>query len=86
MTTLDLKVELSKSVLAYLQREASRRQVTLDVVVGELLIEYFDEPTEEELLDSIRAGMRQALAGEGRPARAVLDEVDREVMGDANHR
>ena len=84
MTILDLKVSLADKIVACLQEEANNRRVSLDVVVGEVLADYFDEPTETEILESLRIGMGQALAGDYRPAHEVLDEIDREVMDDAN--
>ena len=38
-----------------------------------------DDWTKEEILEDIRIGMQQALAGEGRPAREALDELRREL-------
>ena len=84
MTILDLKVSLADKIVKYLQEEANNRRVSLDVVVGEALADYFDEPTETEILESLRIGMGQALASDYRPAHEVLDEIDREVMDDAN--
>ena len=46
----------------------------------------FDEPTKEELLVDLKRALQEALAGEGRPALEVLDEIDREMMDDANSR
>ena len=86
MTTLDLKIQLPDGVVAFLQREASTRRVSLDVVVGEVMTDYFDEPSEAEILESLRIGMEEALASEGRPALEVLDEIDREMMGNADDR
>lgn len=86
MTTLDIKVNLSNEVLRYLQQEAIKRQITLDVVVSEVLADYFDEPTEDEILDSLRIGMQQALAGDYRSAHEVLDEIDHETIDDADNR
>ena len=80
MTILDLKVSLADKIVACLQEEANNRRVSLDVVVGEVLADYFDEPTETEILESLRIGMQQALAGDYRPAHEVLDEIDLEVM------
>lgn len=37
-----------------------------------------DEMSKEEILDSIERGLRQMLAGEGRPALEFLDELDNE--------
>ena len=86
MATVDVKLEISQEVAGYLQDEARNRGVSLDQVVSDVLADYFAELTEDEILDSIRIGMRQALAGQGRPAREVLAEVDREVTGDARDR
>ena len=36
------------------------------------------EMSKEEILDSIERGLRQMLAGEGRPAEEFLDELDNE--------
>ena len=37
-----------------------------------------DDPSDAEILESLRIGMLEALRGEGRPAYEVLDEIDRE--------
>jgi hypothetical protein len=86
MTTLDIKVSLSNKILGYLRQEAANRQVTLDMVVSDVLADYFDEPTEDEILDSLRIGMQQALGADYRPAHEVLDEIDRETIDDADNR
>ena len=44
------------------------------------------EPTEEEFRASIRRSMRQALAGETRPADEALEEIRRELSGYADPR
>lgn len=36
------------------------------------------EMSKEEILDSIERGLRQMLAGEGRPVQEFLDELDNE--------
>jgi len=86
MATFDLRVEISQEIASYLQEEARNRGISLDQVVSDVLTDYFAELTEDQILESIRIGMRQALAGQGRPAREVLAEVDREVTGDARDR
>lgn len=83
MPTFDVRLEISEEIAGYLQEEARNRGISLDQVVSDVLTDYFAELTEDQILDSIRIGMRQALAGHGRPAREVLAEVDREVTGDA---
>ncbi len=44
------------------------------------------EPTEEEFRASIRRSMRQALAGETRPADEALEDIRRELAGYADAR
>ena len=84
MTTLDLKVNLSDKIVEHLQQEPDSRHISLNAVVGKVLADYLEEPTEAEILESLRIGMQQALAGDHRPALEVLDEIDREMMGDAD--
>lgn len=43
-------------------------------------------PTKADIIDDIRVGLRQAKAGEGRPARQVLQEIRDEVAADADNR
>ncbi|MCY3779969.1 MAG: hypothetical protein OXG78_06650 [Chloroflexi bacterium] len=45
-----------------------------------------DEPTEEDIRSSIRRSMRQALAGETRPADEALEEIRRELASYAHAR
>ncbi len=45
-----------------------------------------DEPTEEDIRSSIRRSMRQALAGETRPADEALEEIRRELAAYADAR
>ncbi|MCY4073484.1 MAG: hypothetical protein OXG60_19505 [Chloroflexi bacterium] len=42
------------------------------------------EPTKEEILEDIRTGIIQAKAGLGRPALESLEELRREIYGDAD--
>jgi hypothetical protein len=76
MTTVEVKLKLSDEVLAYLQRESKNRKVALDEVVSDVLADYFDEPTHEELLAGLQRSLRQVAAGDYRPAREFLDEID----------
>jgi predicted transcriptional regulator len=82
MTTIELKLNMPDDLLATLQRAAESRDMPLDAMVVDLLKDYFDEPTDEEILQGIREGMHDALTGNTRPAREFLDELDRE--DDAN--
>ncbi len=42
------------------------------------------EPTKEEILEDIRLGIIQAKAGLGRPVQESLEELRREIYGDAD--
>ncbi len=86
MATFDIKLETSQDIAGYLLEEARNREISLDQVVSDILADYFAELTEDQILESIRIGMRQALAGQGRPAREALAEVEQEVTGDARDR
>ncbi len=86
MAVYDLKLEISQEVAGYLQDEAKNRGVSLSKVISDVLTDYYAELTEDQIVESIRVGMCQALAGQGRPAREVLAEVDREVTGAAHDR
>jgi hypothetical protein len=86
MTTVDVRLKLSDEVLEYLQRESENRQVPLDDVVSDVLADYFEEPTKEEILAGIRQSMLDVLAGNVRPADAVLAELKQEFDFDADER
>ncbi len=43
-----------------------------------------DEPTTEAILEHIRRSMKQALAGQTRPAREALAEIRSEIEADAD--
>lgn len=86
MATFDVKLEVSQEIASYLLEEARNRGISLDQVVSDILVDYFAELTEDQILESIGIGMRQALAGQGQPAREVLAEVEQEVTGDARDR
>jgi hypothetical protein len=59
MTAIDVTLKLSDEVLAYLQRESHQRKVAFDDVVSEVLADYFDEPTPEELMAGLKRGLQQ---------------------------
>ena len=84
MTTVEVKLKLSDEVLAYLQRESKNRKIALDEVVSDVLADYFDEPTHEEILAGIRQSMLDVLAGNVRPADEVLAELKQEFDFDAD--
>jgi predicted transcriptional regulator len=78
MTTVDVKLKLSDEVMKYLQREASHRNMPFDDVVSDVLADYFDESSHEELLAGLKRSLEQVVAGDYRPAREFLDEIDEE--------
>jgi hypothetical protein len=84
MTTVEVKLKLSDEVLLYLQRESQNRKIALDEVVSDVLADYFDEPTHEELLAGLERSLKQVVAGDYRPAREFLDELDNEAGHDAD--
>ncbi|MDX2077094.1 MAG: hypothetical protein SFZ02_11730 [bacterium] len=43
-----------------------------------------DEMTKEEVLNSLHQAMKEALAGNLRPAHEALEEIERELRDDAN--
>ena len=48
--------------------------------------EIADEPTKAEIMEDIRIGLKQAAAGEGRPAHEAFEELRRKIAGDAHLR
>ena len=86
MTIVDVQLKLSDEVLEYLQRESKNRNMPLDDVVSDVLADYFDEPAHEELLAGLKRSLEQVVAGDYRPAREFLDELDNETGHDADKR
>ncbi|MHB8626117.1 MAG: hypothetical protein ACYDEO_07930 [Aggregatilineales bacterium] len=85
----ELALQVPDSLLARLQNEAKRQHVSLDDLMLEVIDDYLadsqdDEPTKAEILEGLREGMRDALAGRTHSAREILDEVRRELEADAN--
>ena len=63
-----------------------KRNPTLSQAPPALAEEDDREPTKEEILEDIRIGIIQAKAGLGRPALESLEELRREIYGDADSR
>ena len=59
MTTLDLRLDVSDEIVEYLKAEAKNRQVSLDVVIGDILTDYFAELAEDQILENIKVGMKR---------------------------
>ena len=84
MTIVEIKLKLSDDLLEHLQRESKQRNIALDEVVSDVLADYFDEPTHEELLAGFRQSIQDVLAGNVRPADEVLAELKQEFDFDAD--
>lgn len=72
-------VKLPDDVLARLRDESERMNQSLDEMIQAAILYFLEEPTEAEILASLRTGMQQALTGDYRPAHEVLDEIDQET-------
>ena len=79
MSALEITLHVPDDVLHNLRQKAGERNVSLDVVVSELVAEHYEEPTEEEILAGIRQGMIDALSGNVQPADKVLVEIRQEL-------
>ncbi len=84
MTQIELKLTLSETILAQLRDIAQQRGLSVDAIVSEVVEDFFDDPTDEEILQGIREGMLDALAGRTRPAREVLAELKQNRSGNAD--
>jgi predicted transcriptional regulator len=84
MTEVTLK--LPDELVERLRNEAQRLNMPLESVINTAIKYYLDddEPTEEEILTGLRRSMEQVLAGDFRPAREVLDEIEGEALDDAD--
>lgn len=80
---LKVTLTLSDKVLEYLQQEAHNRKLPLNEVINDVLVDYFDDPTHDELLAGLERSLQQVIAGEYRLADEFLDEIEREMGTDA---
>lgn len=84
MTILDVKLKVSPEVLEYLKSQANERNIPLDDVISLVLADYIDEPTKEDVLETMRQSLREGLAGKARPVEEVLAELKTEFDFDAD--
>lgn len=84
MTTINVQLNLPDEVLARLRQESETRKVPLDVVVGEVLEDYYEEPTNQEILAGLQESMREALAGDTVPLEEALAELKKVFDGNAD--
>lgn len=76
----ELTLQLPDAILERLESEAQRQKTPLSDVVLTAIERYLDddEPTKEEILDSLRQSMQDALAGRVRPVEEILAELRQE--------
>ena len=78
-----LTVKVPEKLLNRLQDLAEAQKLSLDEVVLEALENYADdEPSKEEILQTMRDSLKAALAGEGQDAFEALSELRDELAGD----
>lgn len=83
MTEITLK--LSDEMLAQLHEEMERLDLPLESVIQKALADYlYVEPTDAEILADLHEAMKNALAGNTRPARELLADLDEELGEDAD--
>jgi hypothetical protein len=75
MSIIELKLRLPDAVLDWLSEEAQRRETSLENVISDVLTDYLEEPTEEQILANLKSSMQQALSGDVRSAQAMLNEI-----------
>jgi predicted transcriptional regulator len=77
----EFTVDLPDDIWKRLRCAAERQHIPAEELARTAIENFLDdyEPTKEEILDDLRQGMRDALAGRTRPAREVLDELRREL-------
>jgi hypothetical protein len=83
MAILDLKLKVPDEIAGYLLDEADRRQVTLDVVVSEILADHFEDLNDLQILADIKIGLQEAIAVDGHPARKGLAEAKHGTLPNA---
>lgn len=82
MSNLNVTLNLPATIFAHLEREAQQRNLPIDDIISEVLADYFDDPTETEILDGLKRSLQQAVAGQTRPAHDFLDELDADTNDD----
>lgn len=85
----ELTLQLPDDMLKRLQSAADSQHVRVVELVQSAIENYLEgeeEPTNEEILDDLREAMRDALTGKTHPARAMLDEIRKDLARDADNR
>ncbi len=68
---INIELNLSPATWGYINKEAERRQLSVDVIISEVLSEaiedYYKEPTKAQILEGIKIGLQQAINDEAQP-------------------
>jgi predicted transcriptional regulator len=85
---VEFTLQLPDEVLDRLQDKAQRQHIPIHDLVREVIESYLDDDdlTKEEILENLRQGMQDALAGRTRPADEVIDELRRKYPSNADNR
>lgn len=74
----EITLHLPADLAARLEAVAARNNKPLESVIETAISQFLadDEPSDEEILEGLRLGMKQALSGNYRPADEVLAELN----------
>jgi predicted transcriptional regulator len=83
---VEFTVHIADDVMQRLKERAEHQERSFDDLVQAAIENFLDdnEPSKEEILEDLRIGMMEALAGKGRPAHELLEELRREFGANAN--
>lgn len=81
MVMRELKLELPAELMIQLEGQSERLNVPLNSLVRTVLAQFLEDEAllnKAEFLVGLRESMEQVLAGDYRPAREVLEEIERD--------
>jgi len=89
-TTIELTMLLPPEKLERLQEEAQRQQIQLPELVREVIEIYlqeideadFEDTPDEKIIADFKEAWHEAMTGQTRPAREVLEEIRQELEHD----
>jgi predicted transcriptional regulator len=81
-----ITIELSETLMALLQAEAEKQQISVNTLIQDAIMEYlygeepeYEDTPDEEILAGLREALEQLKRGEYRPAREAMAEIRREL-------